>query len=99
MVNNFPRRQILGKQSVARLRNNKGGCVFYVICATPRAGHGPTNSQSDTSHVFSVESVPINYKIFQNNREGSPGEFLVEFRGSRMIEQEMARRLHSDLKR
>jgi hypothetical protein len=25
-------------------------------------------------------------------------EFLVEFRGSRVIEQEMARRLHSDLK-
>jgi hypothetical protein len=29
----------------------------------------------------------------------SPEEFLVEFRGSRAIEQEMARRLHSDLKR
>jgi hypothetical protein len=28
----------------------------------------------------------------------SPGEFLVEFRGFREIEQEMARRLHSDLK-
>jgi hypothetical protein len=28
-----------------------------------------------------------------------PGEFLVVFRGSRVIEQEMARRLHSDLKR
>jgi hypothetical protein len=27
-----------------------------------------------------------------------PGEFLVEFRGSMIIEQEMARRLHSDLK-
>jgi hypothetical protein len=26
-------------------------------------------------------------------------EFLAEFRGSREIEQEMARRLHSDLKR
>jgi hypothetical protein len=28
-----------------------------------------------------------------------PEEFLVEFQGSRVIEQEMARRLHSDLKR
>jgi hypothetical protein len=32
-------------------------------------------------------------------KEGrGPGEFLVEFRGSRVIEQEMARRLPSDLK-
>jgi hypothetical protein len=28
----------------------------------------------------------------------SPEEFLVEFRGSREIEEELARRLHSDLK-
>jgi hypothetical protein len=28
----------------------------------------------------------------------SPGEFLVEFRGSTVIEREMAGRLHSDLK-
>jgi hypothetical protein len=27
----------------------------------------------------------------------SPGEFLVEFRGSMVTEQEMARQLHSDL--
>jgi hypothetical protein len=30
LVNKFPRRQILGKQSVARLRNKKLACVFYV---------------------------------------------------------------------
>jgi hypothetical protein len=28
----------------------------------------------------------------------SPGEFLVEFRGSMKIEEKMARKLHSDLK-
>jgi hypothetical protein len=28
----------------------------------------------------------------------SQGELLVDFQGSRVIEQEMARRLHSDLK-
>jgi hypothetical protein len=28
LVNEFPRRQTLGKQSVARLRKNRGGCVF-----------------------------------------------------------------------
>jgi hypothetical protein len=28
----------------------------------------------------------------------SPEEFLVEFQGSMVTEQEMARRLHSDLK-
>jgi hypothetical protein len=27
-----------------------------------------------------------------------PGEFLVEFRGSRVIKQEITRRLHNDLK-
>jgi hypothetical protein len=30
LVNKFPRRQILGKQSVARLSNNKESCVFCV---------------------------------------------------------------------
>jgi hypothetical protein len=30
LVNKLPRRQILGKQSVAMLRNNRGGCVFRV---------------------------------------------------------------------
>jgi hypothetical protein len=30
LVNKFPRRQILGKQSVASSRNNKGSCVFRV---------------------------------------------------------------------
>jgi hypothetical protein len=47
-----PRRQILGKQSVAGLRNSRGGCVFYVVRATPGAGNGPMNSQSVTWHVF-----------------------------------------------
>jgi hypothetical protein len=31
--NKFPRRQTFGKQSVARLRNNRRGCVFYVVRA------------------------------------------------------------------
>jgi hypothetical protein len=35
LVNKFPRRQSLGKQSVARLRNNICGCVIYVVRATP----------------------------------------------------------------
>jgi hypothetical protein len=30
LVNKFPRRQILGKESVARSRNNRGSCVFCV---------------------------------------------------------------------
>jgi hypothetical protein len=33
LVNEFPRRQTPGKQSVARLRNIRGGCFFYVIRA------------------------------------------------------------------
>jgi hypothetical protein len=35
LINEFPRRQLLGKQSVARLRNNKGGCIFYVVAPCP----------------------------------------------------------------
>jgi hypothetical protein len=48
LINKFPLRQNLGKQSVARLRNNRGDCVFYVVRAMPSAGNGPMNSQSDT---------------------------------------------------
>jgi hypothetical protein len=33
LVNKFPQRQILDKQSVARLRRITWGCVFYVVCA------------------------------------------------------------------
>jgi hypothetical protein len=29
----IPRRQILGKHSVARLRRNRRGCVFYIVRA------------------------------------------------------------------
>jgi hypothetical protein len=30
LVNKFPRGQILGKRSIARLRNSRGKCVFHV---------------------------------------------------------------------
>jgi hypothetical protein len=33
LVNKSPQRQILGKQSFARLCNNSWGCFFYAICA------------------------------------------------------------------
>jgi hypothetical protein len=95
LVKKFQRRQILGKKSVARLRNNRGGCIFYVVRPTPSSGNGPMNSQCDMWHVFSMGSVPKDYKWFQNSPEGRPGEFSVEFRGSRTIEQEIARRLDS----
>jgi hypothetical protein len=97
LVNKFPRRQILDKQSVARLRNYRRGCVFYVFRTKASAGNVPMNSQSDTWHVFSVGSVPRGYKRIRE-RDFSPEEFVVEFRGSRVIEQEMARRLHSNMK-
>jgi hypothetical protein len=69
-------------QSIARQRldkygptlNNRQGRVFYVVRATPSARNEPINSQSVKLHVFSMESVPKNYRRFQNNREGSPGE-------------------------
>jgi hypothetical protein len=38
LVNKFPRREILGKQSIARLRNNsRKRSVFSVVHAMPRA--------------------------------------------------------------
>jgi hypothetical protein len=37
LVNKFPRRHVLGKHSVAALRNNRGGCVFRVA-VTSRSG-------------------------------------------------------------
>jgi hypothetical protein len=40
LVNKFPRRQILCKQSAARLRNNKRDCVFYVVRAEQRWNNG-----------------------------------------------------------
>jgi hypothetical protein len=99
LLNKFPRRQILGKQSVARLRRIWGGCVFYFVCATPSAGNGQMISQSDRWHVFSVGFVPRRYKrIVEWDLTWFQESFLVEFRGSRETEQEMARRLHSDLK-
>jgi hypothetical protein len=45
LVNKFPGRQIFGKQSVARLRNNRGSCVF-------RVSGGVTTV--DTDHVICV---------------------------------------------
>jgi hypothetical protein len=47
--------------------------------------------------VFSVLPMPRLYNARPLAAKKSPEEFLVEFRGSRVIEQEMARRLHSDL--
>jgi hypothetical protein len=89
-----PAKTGLGKQSVARLCNNRGGYVFYVARTTPSAGNGPMNSQSDTWHVFSVSSalrnnrivfsalsVPLLYNTSPLAAEESPGEFLDEFRG------------------
>jgi hypothetical protein len=48
LVNKFPRRQILGKQSVARLRNNSdnGRNAFNVVRAMPSA------KQQNCKHVY-----------------------------------------------
>jgi hypothetical protein len=45
--------------------------------------------------VFSALSVP---RLYIASLLAAKKRVLVEFRGSRVIEQEMARRLHSDLK-
>jgi hypothetical protein len=48
--------------------------------------------------MSSVLFVPRLYNTSSLVAKRSPEEFLVEFRGSRAIEQEIARRLHGDLK-
>jgi hypothetical protein len=50
--------------------------------------------------VFSMLSERILHKghLLLLRLVRGPGEFLVEFRGYRVIQQEMARRLQSDLK-
>jgi hypothetical protein len=60
---------------------------FCIVCATK------------TVELFSALSVPRLYNTSALAAKKSPGEILVEVRGSRVIEQEMARRLQSDLKR
>jgi hypothetical protein len=50
LVNEFPRRQ-----SVARLRNNKGGCVVYVVRAKQQLNNGVMQSaskQRNCKHVY-----------------------------------------------
>jgi hypothetical protein len=44
-------------------RNIRWGSVFYVVRATPSAGNGPINLQSDTWHVVSLWSKPFNNRV------------------------------------
>jgi hypothetical protein len=78
LVNKFPRKQILGNQSVASLRNNGWGCVFYIVRTQQRENNGImqtlseqqlgeyTCAQAVTSAaietVFSMGSVQTAYK-------------------------------------
>jgi hypothetical protein len=48
--------------------------------------------------VFSALSEPRLYNTSPFAAKKGPEEFLVEFRGSRVTEKEMAGRHHSDLK-
>jgi hypothetical protein len=54
LVKKFPRKQIFGKQSVARLRNNRWGYVFYVVRAKQRRNNGvmqPVSKQRLGKHT------------------------------------------------
>jgi hypothetical protein len=55
-------------------RNNRRGCVFYAVRATPSAAEGQINSQSDTWHVFSVWSAPCNNRGAVFSVRGPYGE-------------------------
>jgi hypothetical protein len=78
LVNKFPQRQILDKQFVAWLRNNRWGNVFYVVRVKQRWNNGVmqlvskqrldkhTSAQAMTpttiETVFSVGAVQSAYK-------------------------------------
>jgi hypothetical protein len=70
----------------------------------PSAGNGTMNTQSDTWHVFSVWSVQNLYNeslfVAKSRLESWIEELgtVLDGRQSKIVEQEMARRLHSDLK-
>jgi hypothetical protein len=63
-----------------------------------RTNHAKMDSETK---VIKATTKAILYKLdtHQEKTEYSPKERLVEFRGYRVIKQEMARRLHTDLKR
>jgi hypothetical protein len=61
LVNEFPRRQIFGKQSFARLHNNRGDCVFYVVRAKQQYINGVMQSvskQRNCKHVYNNRCFP-----------------------------------------
>jgi hypothetical protein len=61
LVNEFPRRKILEKQSVAMLSNNKGGCVYYVVRAKQEKKNGVMQSVSkqwNRIHVYNKRCSP-----------------------------------------
>jgi hypothetical protein len=61
LVNDFPQRQILDKQSVARLRSSRGGRVFYVVRAKQQYNKGVMQSVSKqwkSKHVYNNRCFP-----------------------------------------
>jgi hypothetical protein len=51
LVNKFQRRQILGKQSVSKSRNNRRSCVFHVV--------GEVTTVDSDRVRFSVDSTDV----------------------------------------
>jgi hypothetical protein len=61
LLNKFLRRQILGKESVARLYNNRGDCVLYVVRAKQQQNNGVMQSvskQQNCIHVYNNRCFP-----------------------------------------
>jgi hypothetical protein len=60
LVNKFLRREILGKQSIARLDNNGRRCIFYVVRAEQRCDNGvmePISKQRLDKHISACWTV------------------------------------------
>jgi hypothetical protein len=61
LVNEFPRREILGKQSFAGSCNNRGGCVFYVVRVSQQQNNGVmlcVSKQRNCKHVYNNRCFP-----------------------------------------
>jgi hypothetical protein len=80
-------------------RNNRWGCVFYVVRATPSAANGQINSQSDSVTCFlcglhhaTVEGLcflcVVRAERVENTGIGIDFTWLPKFQGNNLVVEE-----------
>jgi hypothetical protein len=94
LVNKLPRRQILGKESDAGLRNNRGGC--FLPCPRWR------QAAVDGGHVtcVSCDACPFLGYMWQNSFGSTTSQFSVsDSYGNFIVEEEYKKLASEDLTR